>query len=105
MTRNTKTRRAAGLSFTEAVSRFRTAITTRLARHGAEGVSSADLADVVPSVRGSRRGAIVRRAFEALMEDKEIVRTRDTVYNSDTHHSVSVYLKRPRQSKTTRKSR
>lgn len=83
MTKSTKP------SFTQALSRFRTAIASRARKTGS--VSSLDLSKVLTNVKGSRRGAIVRRAFESLIEEKAIRRTTDTVYNRDTHHSVAVY--------------
>ncbi len=78
-----------GLTFTQALARFRTAITTRARKNGS--ISSAELGNVVVSVTGPRRGAIVRRAFESLIEDRVLRKTSETAYNRSTHHSVTVY--------------
>jgi hypothetical protein len=77
------------MTFNDALSRFRTVIMNRIRKN--KTVSAVDILDNVPSVTGSRRGAIVRRAFESLIEDGKIKRTSDTVYNHETHHSVTVY--------------
>jgi len=81
--------KSSGMSFPQAVSRFRKVILNRLEKLGE--VSSVDLTDVVGSVRGSLRGAAVRRAFQALEEDGLLRETNNTVYNSKTRHRVSVY--------------
>lgn len=80
------------MSFNQAQQRFRQVIVNRVRKNGR--VSAIDLAKNVPSVSGSRRGAIVRRAFESLVSDGIIRKTPDTVYNAATHHSVAVYAAR-----------
>jgi uncharacterized FlgJ-related protein len=86
------TKKKTTMSFDTAVSRFRRAI-MNLAKKNKE-MSTIDLVKNIPSVSGSRRGAIVRRAFESLIEDKKIRRTTRTVYNANTRNRVSVYTKR-----------
>ena len=80
------------MSFKDALSRFRGLIMRRAVKNGK--VSSVDLAGRVPSVTGSRRGAVVKRAFESLVADGAIKKTSSTVYNKSTHHQVTVYSKR-----------
>lgn len=98
MARNTKT-----VSFTRAVSNVRRAIIAAAKRNGGE-VSSIDLIGTVPGVTGSRRGAVVRRAFTGLVEEGvlRVVKSRGTIktaYNSETHHRVTVYaLRKTRRS-------
>jgi hypothetical protein len=85
-------RKVGNFSFTQALSRFRTVIANRVKKDGR--VSAVDLSNVLGNVTGSRRGAIIRRSFESLIEDGVLRRTRDTVYNTDTHHAVAVYERR-----------
>lgn len=77
------------MTFNAALSRFRTLILNRVKK--TKSVSAVDLMENVPSVVGSRRGAVIRRAFESLIEDGKIQRTSETAYNSETHHSVAIY--------------
>jgi len=80
------------MTFNDALSRFRSLIMRRATENGT--VSAVDIADNVPSVSGPRRGAIVRRAFESLVSDKSLRRTKQSVYNATTHHQVAVYRAR-----------
>lgn len=98
MARNTR-----GVSFNSSVSRFRRAIQNAAKKNGGQ-VSSVDLIGLIPSVTGSRRGAVVRRAFNSLIEDGTIRIVKSggnvkTVYNAETHHRVTVYaLRKTRKS-------
>lgn len=78
------------MTFNDALSRFRSLIMRRATENGGT-VSAVDISENIPSVSGPRRGAIVRRAFESLVSDKSLRRTRGTVYNTSTHHNVAVY--------------
>lgn len=77
------------MSFTDAVSRFRSVLIRRAKKNTT--VSSVDISAVVPSVTGPRRGAAVRRAFDILVSDGVLKRTSQTVYNRATESRVAVY--------------
>lgn len=77
------------MTFNDALSRFRSLIMRRATENGT--VSAVDISENIPSVSGPRRGAIVRRAFESLVADRSLRRTKQTVYNASTHHNVAVY--------------
>ncbi len=78
----------AKLSFDQIVNEFRKSIRSRK-RAGI--VSAIDVGNTLKGVRGSSRGASMRQAFASLIEEGVLKATKDTVYNSDTHHSVTVY--------------
>lgn len=85
-------------NFNRSVTNIRKAIVTAAKRNGGQ-VSSVDLIGTVPSVTGSRRGAVVRRAFASLVNEGvlRVVKTRGTIkttYNAETHHRVTVYALR-----------
>lgn len=100
MVSKTKTKNA---SFNSSVSRFKRNILNAAKRNGGQ-VSSVDLIGLNPSVKGSRRGAVVRRAFTSLVNDGtlRIMKSRGnikTTYNAETHHRVTVYsLRKSRKS-------
>lgn len=79
------------VTFTTVVSRLKTAIRHRI-KGGTKRISALDVANIMrTSSRNSSRGAAVRRAFTDLVEEGLLVSTSDRVYNSETHHSVTVY--------------
>jgi len=61
-------------------------------------ISSVDLAGRVPSLTGSARGAIVRNAFNALVNEGTIKVVKSageiqTVYNKINHNRVTLYAR------------
>lgn len=77
------------IKFTSAVSRIKAAVRRRALR--SDTVSAVDVANVSRTTSGERRGAVIRRVFADLIADGFLVATKDTVYNRDTRHSVTVY--------------
>jgi len=78
-------------TFNGAVSRLKTEIRRRASR-GATEISAVDVANVQRgALRGASRGAAVRRAFADLVDEGLLKTTNLVEYNSDTHHSVTVY--------------
>lgn len=78
-------------SFNSVVTRIKSEIRRR-ARRGAKTISAVDVANVMRSrATGASRGAAVRRAFADLVDEQVLRATTSTVYNPDTHHSVTVY--------------
>lgn len=77
--------------FNRVVTRIKSEIRRR-ARSGARTISAVDVANVMRSrTTGASRGAAVRRAFADLVGEGFLRPTTETVYNADTHHSVTVY--------------
>lgn len=91
------------VSFSKSVTSFKRVIKAAAKKNGGQ-VSSVDLIGSIPTVTGSRRGAVVRRAFTSLLEDGTLrtVKTKGlvrTIYNTETHHRVTVYaLRKTRKS-------
>lgn len=75
--------------FDRAVSEMRSAIRRKIRR--SELTSALDVADVSPALKGSIRGAAVRKVFSQLETEGVIRVTDDVVYNNRTRNSVSVY--------------
>lgn len=81
----------ASSTFKTVVSRLRSAVRRRV-KAGATTVSALDLRGVQrKQATSSTRGAAVRRAFTDLVDEGLLTPTDETVYNTDTHHSVTVY--------------
>jgi len=81
----------AQVTFNKVVSRLKSAIRLRI-RKGNTTVSALDIRNVMrTSSNNSARGAAVKRAFTDLVEEGILTATTKTVYNSDTHHGVTVY--------------
>lgn len=78
------------INLDKAASTFRSLLRRRMSK-GAKTVSALDLTNSLPEVRGSVRGALIRRVLLTLENEKVIRRTSQTVYNDETHHSVAVY--------------
>lgn len=76
-------------TFDNAVSKMRTAITQRIKRNGK--VSSADLTNVATNITGRIRSAVISTAFNRMIGEKQIKRTKNTVRNTITRNDVSVY--------------
>jgi hypothetical protein len=82
------------LTFNTIVSRLKSTIRQRI-KKGSMTVSALDLRGVLRTAsQNSSRGAAVRRAFTDLVNEGTLVPTQRTQYNSDTHHSVTVYRAR-----------
>lgn len=81
-------------AFTRAVSQVRTAVRRRLRNNTT--VSSVDLVSTAPSFRGAKRGAVMRTALLQLEVEGVIRPIADTVYNTRTRHSVTVYRRSAR---------
>lgn len=78
-------------TFRNGVSRIKSSLRSRI-KNGAVFLSALDVTGVQRgSFSGSSRGAVVRRAFTDLVDEGLLVPTSETVYNPDTHHSVTVY--------------
>lgn len=75
--------------FETAVSTIRSAIKRKA--NQSDEISSVDVSNVAPSIKGNQRGAAVREAFASLVREGFLKMTKQSVYNPDTRHSVSVY--------------
>jgi ribosomal protein S25 len=81
-------------TFDLAVSQVRAAIRRRLRRE--RTISALNIANVALSVKGARRGAVVRTAFRQLESEGVIEPTAEQAYNERNRHYVTVYSRKGR---------